>query len=105
MTRDNLAGLRDFLKNFVAEMPDDAKNPMCWRVEASMLYNAYKQHCFRYHLGPPVAGQLFVDEVKRVFPKATLSGWRWLFGLSRREFDGIMLIKLPPRGTKEGAVI
>lgn len=98
--RDNLAGLRDFLKNFVAEMPPAAENPMCWRVEASLLYNAYKVHVSRYRLGPPVSGQSFVDEVQRTYPRVKLSGWRWLFGLSRREFDGIMLVKLPPRGTK-----
>ncbi len=88
-THFQLVEVKDFLQSHCAGQPIDAKNPMCYRVVVSQLWEKYLKWCREYSYRSLNRSE-FILAVEWVFPSAKLSEWRVIDGKKEREFDGII---------------
>lgn len=90
---DEYEQLFAWLSATVEPMPEDARNPMCWRVVVRPLYESYKRSMQRAQekwVGP----KEFLDFVTGLYQRVRLSDWRVVNDGWEREFDGLMLTRV-----------
>lgn len=89
-----------FCADHVMEQPPRAPNPLCWRVVARRLFEAYRIRCRQEQRKPWSQGK-FVERINSTFPNAKLSDWRIVDGEWEKEWDGLRLMgitaNIPPR--------
>lgn len=98
MTADQL--FRWFCDDYVQEMPAGAKNHLCWRVVIRRLYRSYTAAASEKG-ADPYGPEEFLRRLLKTYPRATVSGWRWVDREWEKEIDGLMAPRamepLPPR--------